>query len=187
MGSREYVVYEETAVWPWWAATVTYLAAGGGVVVGILDVLQGLATGRPDVVVRGALIAVGALALGVALQVVLGRLRVTVSRTSVLLTYGYTGLVQKLVSFEEIEDVEPVRYSPVREFGGWGIRFGGGGRKAWTIRGDGAVVLTLDNGTRFYVGSERPERLAGHIRTAMARSRRRETEESSVSNDTGEA
>jgi hypothetical protein len=43
---------------------------------------------------------------------------------------------------QEIEAVEVVRYHPIREFGGWGIR-GWGKKKAWTVRGDQAVRLRL--------------------------------------------
>jgi hypothetical protein len=174
MAYREFVVYEETSVWPWWVGTLVLLCMGGGAAAGVVDVLQGLASGRADIVIRGALVAVGSLGFGFALQLVLGRLKVVVTRTSILVSYGYTGLIQKLFPFEEIEEVEAVRYHPIREFGGWGIRFGGGGRKAWTIRGDGAVVLTLGDGTRFYVGSEYPQRLAEHLRTAMGMAQRKD-------------
>jgi hypothetical protein len=49
-----------------------------------------------------------------------------------------------------------VRYLPIREFSGWGIRWGG-------RRGDVAVELTLRQGYRFAVGSARPDELEAAI------------------------
>ncbi|HUU61146.1 MAG TPA: DUF6141 family protein [Acidimicrobiia bacterium] len=53
--------------------------------------------------------------------------------------------------FEDIERCEQVRYLPIREFSGWGIR--------WGRRGDVAVEITLRQGYRFTVGSQRPDAL----------------------------
>jgi hypothetical protein len=58
--------------------------------------------------------------------------------------------------FDEVESCDEVRYLPIREFGGWGIRWGG-------RRGDVAVELTLTNGYRFAVGSQQPDELAAAI------------------------
>lgn len=167
MTDREYVVWEETTTWPWWVVVLLVAVAVAGATATVGDAVRGAALGRVDLLVRGLLLTGGVLFLGVAARSLFGRLRVVVTRTSIKLTYGYTRLIEKLVTFEEIEDVEPVRYSPIREFGGWGLRYGGGRKRAWTVRGDGAVVLTLDDGIRLYIGSENPERLAGRIRTAM--------------------
>jgi len=53
----------------------------------------------------------------------------------------------------------PRTYDPLREFGGWGIRFGAGGR-AFNMRGNQGVQLVLRSGQRVLVGSERAEELA---------------------------
>jgi len=57
--------------------------------------------------------------------------------------------------FEDIERCEQVRYLPMREFSGWGIR--------WGRRGDVVVEITLRQGYRFAVGSRRPDALEGAI------------------------
>jgi hypothetical protein len=80
--------------------------------------------------------------------------------------FGRLQWIQKHIPFSEIVDLDPVTYSPLREFGGWGIRFGFGGKRAWTIRGNRAVRLKLRNGKLFYLGSQDPEGLAEQIRMA---------------------
>jgi hypothetical protein len=53
-------------------------------------------------------------------------------------------------------------YRPIREYGGWGVRFGPRGR-AYNVSGDRGVELTLASGKRVLIGSQRPEELAAAI------------------------
>lgn len=62
----------------------------------------------------------------------------------------------RLFPLDEIVRCEQVRYLPIREFSGWGIRWG-------SRRGDVAVELTLRQGFRFAVGSQRPDDLEAAI------------------------
>ena len=66
--------------------------------------------------------------------------------------------------FSEIVSMESVKYHPIREFGGWGVR-GWGKRKAWSARGDRAVALTLTEDRLLLIGSDHPQRLEERIRT----------------------
>ena len=106
------------------------------------------------------------LGIGVAIRFTLGGLTVFVQETRVLIYMGSIPLVKRSVPFADIVSTESVQYRPVAEFGGWGIR-GMGKKKAWTARGNQAVVLTLANDRLLYVGSDRPEQLEEHIRRAM--------------------
>ncbi len=53
-------------------------------------------------------------------------------------------------------------YRPILEYGGWGVRFGTRGR-AYSVSGDRGVELTLDNGKRVLIGSQRSDDLAAAI------------------------
>ena len=53
-------------------------------------------------------------------------------------------------------------YRPILEYGGWGVRFGPRGR-AYNVSGDRGVELTLANGKRVLIGSQRSEELAAAI------------------------
>ena len=54
------------------------------------------------------------------------------------------------------------QYKPIREYGGWGIRYGRGG-KAYNVSGNKAVQLVLKNGKRLLIGSQRPDKLVEAI------------------------
>lgn len=92
-------------------------------------------------------------------------LTVLVRETHILVHLGRAGLIKTSIPFDDIVSLESVQYHPLLEFGGWGVR-GWGKKKAWTARGDQAVVLTLADDRRIFIGSDRPHRLAERIRIA---------------------
>lgn len=65
--------------------------------------------------------------------------------------------------------VEAVMYSPLREYGGWGVRHElGGGGLAYTVSGSWGVRLRQPEGRALLIGSQRAEALADAIRTHCA-------------------
>lgn len=69
---------------------------------------------------------------------------------------------------EELQRWEAVTYRPLRDYGGWGIRYGRQG-KAYNVSGSRGVRLEFRDGRHILVGSQRPEDLA----TALDRITRR--------------
>ncbi|MCL6629547.1 MAG: DUF6141 family protein, partial [Armatimonadetes bacterium] len=75
--------------------------------------------------------------------------------------------------FSEIQSWEPRTYSPIGEYGGWGIRWGRGGgidNLAYNVSGNQGVQLVLKNGKRILIGSQKPQELAQAIESAARRS-----------------
>ncbi len=52
--------------------------------------------------------------------------------------------------WEEISHVFIRKYNPLGEYGGWGIRFGIGGKKAFNVSGNKGIQLTFINGSRLF-------------------------------------
>ncbi len=152
--------YREYSPWPGWVELVLWGSLGATT----LPFVFGWGTDS-GIVTRVISIA-AILGIGVAIRFTLGGLTVFVQETRVLIYMGSIPLVKRSVPFADIVSTESVQYRPVAEFGGWGIR-GMGKKKAWTARGNQAVVLTLANDRLLYVGSDRPEQLEEHIRRAM--------------------
>jgi hypothetical protein len=65
----------------------------------------------------------------------------------------------------EVKQFEAKTYRPVLEYGGWGIRYGFGG-KAYNVIGNRGVQLELTNGKRLLIGSQRPEEMVSAIQKA---------------------
>jgi hypothetical protein len=72
----------------------------------------------------------------------------------------------RTIALNDIVTYEACQYSPLVEYGGWGIRFGRRKKRACTMGGNRGVELELGGGTRLLIGSQRPEELASALATA---------------------
>ena len=72
------------------------------------------------------------------------------------------------IAAEEIQRYEVCTYSPIKDYGGWGIRFGRKG-KAYNVSGNRGVQLELSNRKHLLVGSQKPEELVEALNTALGR------------------
>ena len=78
----------------------------------------------------------------------------------------YKPMRKKFIAFDEIESCEARTYSAIREYGGWGIKFGPSG-KAYNVSGNEGVQLRLKNGSRLLIGSQNANVLADAIRPRL--------------------
>ena len=69
-------------------------------------------------------------------------------------------------TWPDISKSEARRYDPLREYGGWGIRWGRGGR-AYNVSGDRGLQLVLKDGKRWLIGSQKADELAAAVERAM--------------------
>ncbi|MCD6115876.1 hypothetical protein J7K93_02580 [bacterium] len=60
------------------------------------------------------------------------------------------------IVFDDIEKYEIREYHPIKEYGGWGIKSGSGG-KAYNVSGNMGLQLKLKNGKKVLIGTQRPE------------------------------
>ena len=74
--------------------------------------------------------------------------------------------INRLIPFQEIETAQAVKYRPLIDYGGWGVRIGPRG-KAYNMRGHHGVQLVLKNGGRVLIGSQRSRELVGAIHLGM--------------------
>jgi hypothetical protein len=66
------------------------------------------------------------------------------------------------IPVKDIRSTEVVEYKPLRDFGGWGVRYGSGG-KMYSARGNHAVKLEVESKGTVYIGSENPRELAAAL------------------------
>jgi hypothetical protein len=71
------------------------------------------------------------------------------------------------VPWTAIESAEATTYRPLREYGGWGIRWRPGAI-AYNVRGSRGVFLTRSDDRDVLLGSQRPDELATAIRETMS-------------------
>jgi len=66
---------------------------------------------------------------------------------------------RKTYAWTAIDKAEVVEYSPVSEYGGWGVRYGIGNGWCYNVRGKWGLKLHLKNGKRFMLGTQQPQEL----------------------------
>lgn len=156
----ERTLYVERSPWPGWVNAVFW----GFITLLCYAMLAGYDTTLP----AGQRVGVAALIAGAGglVHTVFGGLTVRVRKDGLLLHLGSVPLVRRTIPFSEIQSLQAIRYHPIRDFGGWGVR-GAGKRKAWTARGDRAVALRLAGERELLVGSDHPQRLEDRIRVAL--------------------
>ena len=69
----------------------------------------------------------------------------------------------KTISYEEIKQAEVRTYRPIREYGGWGIRYSRKYGRAYNISGNQGVHLSLAGDKQLLLGSQYAEDLAQFI------------------------
>ena len=62
------------------------------------------------------------------------------------------------IKIDEIEKIEAVKYKPLGDYGGWGIRYGFKG-KAYNVSGNLGVKVHLKNGRNILFGSQKHKEL----------------------------
>jgi hypothetical protein len=149
-------IYKEWSPWSGWILVVFW----GSMFIAMVTV--SLAPGDSDQDRFLGMVILGVTT--VAVQLLVAGLSVRLYRDHLVVGLGSVGVISKKIRYDRIVRTESVTYSPIREFGGWGVRRGREGKKVWSARGNHAVVLHLKEGTRLYVGSDFPHRLEERIR-----------------------
>jgi hypothetical protein len=143
-------------------ALVGLVAAILAAVVLVGTLISGQAPGLRDVGVMAGVVAF------VALLVQVQSLRITV-RSNELIVRLFPFWTTR-VPVHEIASVEVATYQPIREFGGWGIRYSfRDSTTAYTIGGTRGVRIVTTRGRKLLVGTLDPEALAAAIDSVRPR------------------
>lgn len=90
----------------------------------------------------------------------------SVYRDRVHVEWGYLRFFHQNIPLTPATVAEAVTYSPLRDFGGWGIRRGRDGTFCFNMRGNRGVMIT-EGSRRTLIGSQRPEELAEILAKAI--------------------
>ena len=89
------------------------------------------------------------------------RLETTVYENRIEL--NFSPVWRKAIYFAEINECMARTYSPLKEYGGWGIKYGFKNGWAYNIIGNEGVQLVLNDGKRILIGSQQASILAEAI------------------------
>ena len=69
---------------------------------------------------------------------------------------------EQTIIWDDIDQIFVRKYSPILEYGGWGIRFGRNG-KAFNMRGNYGIQIVKKDGKRILIGTQNPETACIHL------------------------
>ena len=86
--------------------------------------------------------------------------------------FRYIPFIRKFrrINFAAIQSFVIRKYKPIREFGGWGIRFGFKEKSImYNVSGNMGIELVLKDGKKIILGTQRPEELQAALTKASAK------------------
>jgi hypothetical protein len=108
------------------------------------------------------------LFIGVGLPVLFVFIRLVLEVTVDAVIIRYRPLKKRRIPLADIDQAKVRTYNAIKEYGGWGIKGWSFRNVAYNVSGDRGVELTLRDGRRVMLGSQRPEELAQAIETQRA-------------------
>ncbi len=114
------------------------------------------------------------LFIGVGLPVLFVLIRLVLEVTVDAVIIRYRPLKKRRIPLADVDQAKVRTYNAIREYGGWGIKGWSLRNVAYNVSGDRGVELTLLDGRRVMLGSQRPEELAQAIETQRAAANKHE-------------
>ncbi len=99
------------------------------------------------------------LAIAIPLMFYFFELRTFVTKEGLYYQFFPIHFKKHLIRLNEIEKIEAVKYNPLIDYGGWGIRYRFSG-KAYNVSGKEGVKVYLKNNKHILFGSQRFKELA---------------------------
>ncbi|MFW5701976.1 MAG: hypothetical protein ACOCX7_03420 [Bacteroidota bacterium] len=89
----------------------------------------------------------------------MARLETVIAGDSIYFRYFPFNLKMKRIRVGDISAYEIRRYSPIMQYGGWGIRWGMSHGMAYNVSGNIGLQITTSQGKKIMIGTQRPEDL----------------------------
>lgn len=80
----------------------------------------------------------------------------TISKDQIEVTISPFSIYKKVINWKEVKKIEVVKYSAIREYGGWGYRRNSQGN-AINPSGDKGIKIHFKNGKHLLVGTRKPD------------------------------
>lgn len=158
-------LYTEKQTFAPWVYGVLAIADGGALIALAVALAQ---TGNAAL----QILVFGAWAMGALIVINLLGMNTEVTRDAITVRFGlFFTCYRKRFPVSDIHAAHPVDYQPLRNAGGWGIRFGrfeGKPCRFLNVRGNRGVFLET-TGKPYIIGSQQPEALCAAILQAAGR------------------
>ena len=107
------------------------------------------------------------LFIGLGLPFLFGLLCLVVEVTDAEVLIRYRPFSRRVIALADIQQVQARQYNAVKEYGGWGVKGWSKDKMAYNVSGDWGAELTLKDGRRVMLGSQRADELAAAIEAEL--------------------
>ena len=165
--------FQETQRFPAWVLVLVLVTAGLSIGVFSIGIYVQLIRGEPwgsNPMSDGALAAVGGafIVLSAALIGLFASLRLITEVHADALHVRFAPMRTKRIQLDQIAAAEVRTFRPIRDFGGWGVRYTKQ-LKAYLASGNRGVQLSMLDGRHLFIGSQRPEEFEAALRAWLKR------------------
>ena len=127
------------------------------IIVSIWLIAYGIASFRTSIFFACILLTVAVIS-----ALFIGGIRLLVNNDYLRINLGLLNLKMVEIPIYQIQEVSLYSYAPLREFGGYGVRFNGK-MSAYYMRGNLGVLVKTTAGKQYLLGSDHPEKLLAVI------------------------
>jgi hypothetical protein len=93
------------------------------------------------------------------------RLTTRVSSDGIRVRFVPFHFKEQFYPWDSIESAQVRTYSPLREYGGWGIKYGFNGQgKVYNVSGNQGLQLIFKSGEKLLIGTQKPDEIQAAVR-----------------------
>jgi hypothetical protein len=104
------------------------------------------------------------LCAGLFLLFFFAKLTTIINKDGVFIKYVPFRNRKKHIPLNEIESLHVRKYDPIREYGGFGLRFGFKGGMAYNVSGFWGLQIIMKDGEKILIGTQKPEELNNFLK-----------------------
>jgi hypothetical protein len=163
------IIYREQQKFALWLRWLVYLSMGLSVVISVFALIKASAGENSQEtleIVLGFVVGIG-VPIAITTLFLLLKLETEVRPDGIYVRYFPFHIRFKRFRLEDLSEYYARRYKPIREYGGWGIRYSLRNGKAYNTSGNHGVQLVFTNGKKLLIGSQKPDELEAAIRVIM--------------------
>jgi hypothetical protein len=112
----------------------------------------------------GVLIAIWLLLLGLSILFMRMCLHTQIDEVGIWFSFFPLVTNPRQIKWEEVATMEIRTCKPIREFGGWGLRYGARGLTAYTTSGKHGLEIHTKKGKKIFLGTQKPSEMADCLR-----------------------
>jgi len=90
------------------------------------------------------------------------RLETHIDENGIFYRFWPFHLKERKIDYEDIKEFQAGHYSPLREFGGWGLRWRPG-KVAFSVSGNECACIEREKGRKIILGTQKPEELMEEV------------------------